>query len=83
MPIDLHTALGNISANLKWLRQQHNYTQLEVSQHLEIERRGYQNLEAGNVAYLRLTTIIKILNFYSISFEALIGNSYPIKKSIK
>jgi transcriptional regulator with XRE-family HTH domain len=74
MAIELKTAIKNISVNLKYLRQKHNYTQLEISHFLEMERKGYQNIEAGKVSYLKLGTIIKILNFYNIKFENLIGN---------
>jgi transcriptional regulator with XRE-family HTH domain len=77
MAIELKTAITNIAHNLKYLRNKHNYTQLEISHYLELERKGYQNLEAGNVKYLRLTTIIKILNFYDISFEKLISSDLP------
>jgi transcriptional regulator with XRE-family HTH domain len=74
MTIELETAVRNISKNLKYLRQKHNYTQLEVSYHLDLERKGYQNIESGKVSYLKLGTIIKILNFYNISFEELISD---------
>jgi len=77
MAIDLETALNNIASNLKYLRDKHNYTQLEISHYLELERKAYQNLEAGKVKYLRLTTIIKILNFYDITFEKLIDDKPP------
>jgi DNA-binding XRE family transcriptional regulator len=76
MGIDLNTAVRNIAVNLRYLRNKHNYTQMEVSHYLEMERKGYQNLEAGKVNYLRLSTIIKILNFYDITFEKLIGNDF-------
>jgi len=77
MGIEVKTVVKNIASNLKYLRKKHNYTQLEVSHYLEMERKGYQNLESGNVKFLRLSTIIKILNFYDITFEKLIGNDLP------
>jgi transcriptional regulator with XRE-family HTH domain len=73
MNIEINEAIENISANLKILRKRNNYTQLEVSHYLEMERKGYQNLESGKIKYLRLTTLIKILNFYDIKFEELVG----------
>jgi len=75
--IDLESAINNIASNLKDLRTKHNYTQLEISHYLELERKNYQNIEAGKVKYLKLPTIIKIMNFYNISFEKLIGNNHP------
>lgn len=75
MAIEIESAINNIASNLKYLRDKYNYTQLEVSHYLELERKAYQNIEAGKVKYLRLTTIIKILNFYNITFEKLIGDN--------
>lgn len=77
MTIELESAIKNIASNLKYLRNKHHYTQLEISHNLELERKSYQNLEGGKVKYLRLSTIIKILNFYNITFEKLVGNSFP------
>lgn len=77
MSIELESAVKNIAANLKYLRNKHSYTQLEISHYLDLERKTYQNLEAGKVKYLRLSTIIKILNFYNITFEKLTGLSLP------
>lgn len=75
MTIELDTAVKHIAVNLKYLRKKHSYTQLEISHHLDLERKGYQNIESGKVSYLKLGTIIKILNFYDISFEDLIGEN--------
>jgi transcriptional regulator with XRE-family HTH domain len=77
MAIRLETAVKNIASNLKYLRQKNNYTQLEVSHYLGLERKGYQNIESGKVRYLKLSTIIKILNYYDITFEKLIGDIPP------
>ena len=69
-----HT-LYNISSNLKYLRNKNNYTQIEISHYLEMERKGYQKIEYGQIKDVKLSTILKILNFYNISLEKLISKN--------
>jgi len=64
--------LLNLSKNLRALRTAKNETQISLSYKLGIDSRGYQRMESENPPDIKFTTIVKILDFYGISFEELI-----------
>jgi transcriptional regulator with XRE-family HTH domain len=70
--MDLDKCLINISRNLLELRNEKGLTQFEVSHNLNMERRGYQKLEYCESKDIKLSTILKIIEFYNINFEDLI-----------
>jgi len=69
----LNKTMRNISINLKSLRMKNNYIQDEISEHLEMNRRTYQKLEYNLSKDIKLSTILKILDYYKISFDKLIN----------
>lgn len=70
--MEINVVLQNISKNLRILRTNKGLTQLEISHFLNMERRGYQKIENGESKDIKLSTILKILEFYKIDFEKLI-----------
>ena len=70
--MQVEDALSNIANNLKELRNKKGLTQLEVSHNLNMERRGYQKIEYNEVKNIRLSTILKILEYFKIDFNELI-----------
>ncbi len=67
-------SLINIARNLKKLREKNQYTQLEISLYLNMERKGYQKLEYGQVKDMKLSTLLKIANHYDVSFDTLFSD---------
>ena len=60
----------NMCNNLKRLRG--NKTQLELCEELKINLRNYQRMESENPPDIRLSTILKLLNYYDITLEELL-----------
>ncbi len=60
------------SENLRKIRIKNNYTQMQVCVHTEIDRSLYQKYESSNPPDIRLTTLVKILDFYKIKLEDLL-----------
>ena len=71
--MDIKTVLHNISKNLKNLREERKLSQLEVSHHLNMERRGYQKIEYGETKDIKLSTLLKIMEYFDVSFEDLVS----------
>ncbi len=69
--MNLKFVLNNIAKNLKDLRVENKLTQLEISHHLNMERRGYQKVEYAETGDIKLSTILKILEYYDITLEEL------------
>ena len=70
--MNLKTVIKNISVNLKELRIKNKLTQQELSFNLNMDRRGYQNLESGFYKNIKLSTILKILDYYNIKLDDLL-----------
>ncbi len=68
----LITAIKNIATNLKKMRINKKLTQEEISFKLNMERKGYQKLEYCQNKDIKLSTILKILDFYNIKLEDLL-----------
>ena len=71
---NLNISLKNIARNLKKLRQKNKYSQLEISLYLRMERKGYQKLEYGQGKDIKLSTLLKIANYYDVSFNTLFSD---------
>jgi len=64
--------LKKIGENLRKLRKEKNKSQNEVSTESDISMRAYQRIEANEVNDVKLSTIIKLLNYYNITLEELL-----------
>lgn len=60
-----------LEANLRRLRLDHNYTQTQIGEKLNISRQAYSNYETGK-RIPDLDILIKIADIYHISLEDLI-----------
>ncbi len=65
-------ALRKMSKNLRKFRAKYNYTQLHVSFNASIDISLYQKYESNNPPDIRLTNLLKLLNFYNISLSTLL-----------
>ena len=64
--------LKKIAKNLKRIRRENGFSQVKVSRELEIDHRGYQRYERPDqIRDLRITTLVKFLDYYKIKFEEL------------
>lgn len=64
-----------IAENLRWLRNSHGYTQLEVSEMLHISRSTYLSLEnAKKVPSIDI--IVDIAELYHISFHSIMKSDF-------
>jgi transcriptional regulator with XRE-family HTH domain len=70
--INYNKALKNIALFLKRKRIEKQWSQSELSFRLNLQRCNYQKIELQKVKYLRLNTVINILNEFDVSFEELI-----------
>ena len=57
--------------NLRRLREEHNYTQLQVSSRLNISRQAYSNYETGK-RVPDLDTLIRLADIYQVTLEQLL-----------
>ena len=62
--------------NLRRLRDEHNYTQLQISKRLNISRQAYSNYETGK-RVPDIETLLRLTDIYRISLEDLIARPYP------
>ena len=60
-----------LAANLRRLRSDHNYTQAQISDKLNISRQAYSNYETGK-RIPDLDILIRIADIYHITLEELI-----------
>ena len=60
-----------LSANLKRLRTDHDYTQTKIAKMLNISRQAYSNYETGNRSP-DLDMLIRIADIYHVTLEQLI-----------
>ena len=62
--------------NLRRLRDEHNYTQLQISKRLNISRQAYSNYETGK-RVPDIETLLRLTDIYGISLEDLIARPFP------
>lgn len=60
-----------LAYNLRKLRKIKNKTQAEISHEIGISERSYQRLENMELKNIKISTFIKILQYYDIDFEDL------------
>lgn len=65
--------LNNLSRNLIRLRLEKNYSQAEVAEGIDVSLRTYQVYESEKIYDIRISNIVMISNFYSISIDSLIS----------
>ena len=77
-----------LSANLKRLRTDHDYTQTKIAKMLNISRQAYSNYETGNRSP-DLDMLIRIADIYHVTLEQLItqtctgnGVTVPHRKDV-
>lgn len=73
--MDIETALHNCAKKVRELRLKNNYTHDVMCEKLQINRRGYQLIEYNKNNDIKLSTVLKIMDFYNISFDSLFGRS--------
>lgn len=61
--------------NLRRLRDEHNYTQLQLSKKLNISRQAYSNYETGK-RIPDIETLLRLTDIYGISLEDLIARPF-------
>ena len=62
------------SERLRETRQKRIFTQKNISDHLGIAERAYQNYEYGN-REPNLETLVKLADFFDVSLDYLVGRS--------
>lgn len=72
MPNKNFVVLKKLARNLRQIRTKNNYTQMYVSFKTEIDISLYQKYESKNPPDIRLTNLLKILNFYNVSLDDLL-----------
>ena len=67
----------NIGNRLKQLRKQHNLTQRQIAEFLEISQSTYAKIETGD-RNLKLTKLIKLYDLYNVTKEYIVyGEGKP------
>mgnify|MGYP006072789397 FL=1 len=61
--------------NLRRLRDEHNYTQFQLSKKLNISRQAYSNYETGK-RVPDIETLLRVSDIYGISLEDLIARPF-------
>lgn len=61
--------------NLRRLRDEHNYTQFQISKKLNISRQAYSNYETGK-RVPDIETLLRLTDIYGISLEDLIARPF-------
>ncbi len=61
--------------NLRRLRDEHNYTQFQLSKKLNISRQAYSNYETGK-RVPDIETLLRLSDIYGISLEDLIARPF-------
>jgi len=64
--------LNKFSENLRKIREEKKMSQLEVSTKIGISRSLYQYYESNNPPDIRLTNLVKILDFFDVSLDDLL-----------
>lgn len=64
--------LNKFSENLRKIREEKKMSQLEVSTKIGISRSLYQYYESNKPPDIRLTNLVKILDFFDVSLDDLL-----------
>jgi len=64
--------LNKFSENLRKFREEKKMSQLEVSTKIGISRSLYQYYESNKPPDIRLTNLVKILDFFDVSLDDLL-----------
>ena len=70
---DKNKILKKFSANLRRLRTEKNYTQMEVCVNTGIDRSLYQKYESNNPPDIRLSNLVKLLDFFKVKLDDLLN----------
>lgn len=65
-----------LSYNLRRLREEHHYTQEQISEKLNISRQAYSNYETGS-RVPNIDILIHLSDIYKTSLDALVKQSCP------
>ena len=65
-------SMKKIANNLRLLRNNTGKSQLEIAMEIDISQRTYQRLESNELKDIKLSHIVKIINYYNITFEELL-----------
>ena len=63
--------LNKFSENLRKIREEKKMSQLEVSTKIGISRSLYQYYESNKPPDIRLTNLVKILDFFDVSLDVI------------
>lgn len=72
--------LQHLIRRLRLLREKHGLTQEQFAERTGISYKYYQAVEAGRKAELRLSTLERLANAYSIEVWELLGPDLPATK---
>lgn len=61
-----------LAANLRRLRDDHNYTQMQIGRKLNISRQAYSNYETGK-RIPDIDMLVRIANIYHVTLEQLVS----------
>lgn len=68
--------MSNFSEQLVTLRKARGLSQAQVAKAVHVAPRAYQNYEYDE-AEPRLSTLIRLADFYQVSLDTLVGHSSP------
>ncbi|WP_078392851.1 helix-turn-helix domain-containing protein [Shouchella patagoniensis] len=66
--------MNSFRVRLKQLREEHNFTQQDLAEHLLISIRQYRRYEKGDYEP-NIETLIKLANYFNVSLDYLLGRS--------
>lgn len=71
--------MSNFSEQLVTLRKARGLSQAQVAKAVHVAPRAYQNYEYDE-AEPRLSTLIRLADFYRVSLDDLVGRPFPVSK---
>ena len=71
--------MSNFSEQLVTLRKARGLSQAQVAKAVHVAPRAYQNYEYDE-AEPRLSTLIRLADFYQVSLDDLVGRPFPVSK---
>ena len=71
--------MSNFSEQLVTLRKARGLSQAQVAKAVHVAPRAYQNYEYDE-AEPRLSTLIRLADFYQVSLDDLVGRPFPLSK---
>ena len=64
--------------SIKYLRIDHDLTQLQIAEYLNCSQRAYSHHENGE-REMPLELLIKLADYYNVSLDTLVGRKFPKK----